>query len=352
MKRERVNDTSAQTEAKKLHDIIKASRMVMSPLDRDRVLQKILLYACELGETPAGSVALFDVSSSTMTLHAAIGLSDKFIARGSWNVNQSGLTRTILDRRELLVLSDTRESSFFNNPLILTEAIRALIAVPLWSQDQVVGILYLNDFKPRNFDPEICEKLVMLASFASLSITTALLRRKSSQLPATDSLTGLFNHRQFKRVLSQEVARAKRYKLELSLIKIDIDDFRQFNNLYGHPCGDRVLSKVAALLVEVFRGVDLVFRYAGEEFVILLPQSGPAEAAIAAERAREAVSALRIASRGVSQLLGVTVSIGVASLPVDGITGVSLLDAADRLIDEAKYQGNDCVHTAKTVKRS
>ncbi|WP_020676104.1 GGDEF domain-containing protein [Geopsychrobacter electrodiphilus] len=345
-------DIATQTEAKSLHEIIKISRMVVSSLDLDEVLQKILLYARELVETPAGSIALFDETTSTMTLHAGTGLSEEFMMRDSWHVEAGGLTRKILDQRQLFIVDDTLDVSFFNNPLALAEGIRSLIAVPLCIQDTIVGILYLDDFKPRTFDASACEKLAILASFASLSIANARLHEKTSRLASTDGLTGLFNHRQFKRILAQEVTRTQRYSSEMSLLMIDIDNFKHFNDLYGHPCGDRVLTNVARLLQDVFREADHVFRYGGEEFVVILPLSGPKDAVIAAERARDTVESLSVACHGVDHPLGVTVSVGVASLPHDADSGDALLDVADRLMYQAKNQGKNRVHTPQSIKLS
>lgn len=336
-------------EAKKLREIIKISRAVVSSLDLDDVLQKILLYARELMETPAGSVALFDARTSVMTLHASAGLSPEFVARDHWHVEHGGLTQKILDHQDLFIIEDTSQQSFFNNPLALSEGIKSLIAVPLWIKDSIVGILYLNDFKPRSFDPFACEQLDILASFATLSIVNARLHEKTVRLACTDGLTGLFNHRQFKRILTQEVTRSKRYSSELSLVMIDIDNFKRFNDTYGHPCGDRILAEVAGLLIDIFREADLVFRYGGEEFVIILPLSGPDEAVCAAARACESVAALSISWPGTDHPLGVTVSVGVASLPQDANSEEGLLEVADQLMYQAKHQGKNRVHTLKSV---
>lgn len=342
---------TAQNEAQKLRDIIEVSRLVVSSLDLDDVLQKILLYARELVDTPAGSIALFDESSATMTLHAATGLSEAFTTRNSWHVEEGGLTRTILDHRDLFIIEDTSQAAYFTNPLAIAEGIQSLIAVPLWIQDSIVGILYLNDFKPRSFDAAACEQLGILSSFASLSIANARLHEKTLHLACTDGLTGLFNYRQFKRILSQEVTRAQRYSSELSLVMIDIDNFKTFNDRYGHPCGDKILSRVAELLKEIFREADTVFRYGGEEFVVVLPRSGTADVLVAAERAREAVAAMRISWHGVDQPLGVTISVGVASLPHDAKDGEGLLGVADQLMYQAKNQGKNRVYTLDSLKQ-
>jgi len=341
---------AAPNETQKLRDIIEISKVVVSSLNLDEVLEKILLYARELVDVPAGSIALYDQQTATMTLHAATGLSDKFISRASWQVEEGGLTRAILDHRDLFIIEDTSKADFFYNPLAIAEGIQSLIAVPLWMQDSIVGILYLNDFKPRSFDSTACEQLGILVSFASLSIVNARLHEKTLLLASTDGLTGLFNHRQFKRIFSQEMIRSQRYKSELSLIMIDIDNFKRFNDSYGHPCGDKMLIRVAQLLDEVFRDTDMVFRYGGEEFVAILPLSAPVDAVIAAERAREAVASTHILCHDVDHPLAVTISVGVASFPHDARTGEALLGVADQLMYQAKHLGKNRVHTVDSLR--
>lgn len=340
----------SHNEAQSLREIIEISRLVVSSLDLDDVLERILLYARELVEVPAGSIALYDADSALMSLHAATGLSDNFIARDRWQVEEGGLTRTILDQQELFIVEDTSLATFFNNPLAIAEGIRSLIAVPLRVQDAIVGILYLNDFEARSFDGEACRQLEILSSFAALSIENARLHEKTLRLACTDGLTGLYNHRQFKRILAQEVVRAQRYSSQMALVMFDIDNFKRFNDRYGHPCGDRILVKVAALLRDLFREADLVFRYGGEEFVAILPLSAPDSALVAAERARDAIASMRIACHGVDHPLGVTVSVGVASMPQDADNEEDLLRVADQLMYQAKHQGKNRVHTPLTVQ--
>jgi diguanylate cyclase (GGDEF)-like protein len=342
-----------QNEAEYLREVIEISKELVSSLGLDEVLRKVLFYARELVDIPAGSIALFDEVSATMCLRLATDLSEESGSRsldGRWQAAEAGLTQKILAQKDLFILEDTDRASDFEHSRDLGEGIGALIAVPLRTQDSLIGILYLNDFKPRSFDAAACEKLRILASFASLSIDNALQHDKVLDLASTDGLTGLFNHRQFKWMLGQEANRAQRYNSEFSLVMLDIDNFKSFNDRYGHPCGDKILVKVAELLKDVFRETDSVFRYGGEEFVVILPRTGPVAAAIAAERAREAIAAMRIAWQDVDHPLGVTVSVGVASLPHDAASCETLLKVADRLMYQAKNQGKNRVHTLKSIK--
>ncbi|HEX9779291.1 MAG TPA: sensor domain-containing diguanylate cyclase [Geopsychrobacteraceae bacterium] len=331
-------------DSQRLREIIDIAQVVVSTLDLNEVLQRILRMTRALVDVPAGSIALYDKAGHSMELHAAEGLSDTFKARKTWRIEQGCLTQTILDQGGLFVVEDTARVSFFTNPLAIEEGIRSVIAVPLVMHGETVGILYLDDFVPRSFSPEKLELLTIIASFAALSIVNARLHQQTRQLAATDGLTGLYNYRQFKAVLNQELQRAQRYRHPLALIMLDIDNFKIINDSCGHPFGDRILTRIASTLCELFRGVDLVFRYGGEEFTVLLPEANLSQAVSAAERTRARLAEMAIDWPAGEEQLRVTASAGVVTYPEDGSTPESLLDAVDALLYQAKHDGKNCVY--------
>ncbi|HEY0940663.1 MAG TPA: diguanylate cyclase [Steroidobacter sp.] len=176
--------------------------------------------------------------------------------------------------------------------------------------------------------------------------------RRLKRLVAIDSLTGIANRRQFDRVLDREVRRARREQLPLSLIFLDLDDFKHFNDTFGHAHGDDVLRRVARILDESFRrGGDLVARYGGEEFAVVLPGVDAHRAGLYAERLRRRIWRMAIATGTSGAGDRITISAGVAtvapSLPgsVDA-TPETLLRAADQALYRAKCQGRNRVTTA------
>ncbi|CCY63158.1 response regulator receiver modulated diguanylate cyclase [Clostridium sp. CAG:967] len=158
---------------------------------------------------------------------------------------------------------------------------------------------------------------------------------QTRQLSITDGLTNLYNRRHFEMTFDREFNRAKRYKSELSLAVIDIDLFKSFNDTYGHSCGDYVLKELAYLLVQNFRQTDLIFRYGGEEFVILLTETPLENAFIPLERLRKAVEENRFRYKG--QDLKVTISGGISS----NNDIENLWDMFD-LADKALYKAKEC----------
>lgn len=344
MKRVMPSET-LEKELRGLKDLLNVAQLVVSSLELNEVLQNILHSAMAIMDMPAGSVALYDKESRQLQLRAHAGLSEAFVARDRWPVAPGGLTYEILDRGELFVVEDTARAEFFNNPLAVDEGIRSLIAVPLKMQRKIVGVLYLDDFQPRGFPAERLELLQVLGSFASMSIDNARLYQRTLELACTDGLTGLYNHRQFKKMLGEELARAGRYGKPLSIIMFDIDNFKKFNDAYGHPSGDVVLQETAVLLRELLRGCDLVFRYGGEEFVALLPETPFADAVKVADRIRIFIEteSPRFLSR-ITASHGVTASVGVATFPEDGASPEELLQAVDQLMYQAKRKGKNQVH--------
>ena len=158
-----------------------------------------------------------------------------------------------------------------------------------------------------------------------------------------DGLTGLFNHRHFQESLTLEVMRAGRYQHDFSLIFLDVDFFKQYNDTHGHPAGDRLLCMLATLLKAGTPCLGFAARYGGEEFVLLLPETGKVEAATLAERLRLQIANNVFPSHETIPETRVTVSIGVATFPKDGEHAQILLEHVDQALYQAKHQGRNQV---------
>jgi len=192
------------------------------------------------------------------------------------------------------------------------------------------------------------EASMRLLEATGMAVSNALLYEKTIQLSKTDGLTGLKNYREFKDALAAEVLRAKRYKRPFSLLLIDVDHFKQYNDSNGHPQGDILLKKIADLLKENFKDTDVVARYGGEEFAIILVETGEKGQAVAiAERLRNMIDWCKFPKQETQPGGKVTVSIGVSCYPQDSDSAEELLKAADEALYTAKKKGRNRVVAAE-----
>jgi len=165
--------------------------------------------------------------------------------------------------------------------------------------------------------------------------------RELERLSVTDGLTGLYNRSHLMQTLANETARARRHRRPFSVLMIDIDHFKRYNDSFGHLAGDALLSKLASVFTKSIRTVEYAARYGGEEFLIMLPETEPDGAVDAAERIRSQVAKGTSGDGNAGQ--GVTVSIGVAGYPEHGDTPEKIIASADAALYQAKRDGRDRV---------
>jgi diguanylate cyclase (GGDEF)-like protein len=332
---------SVSKEQKRLLDIVETARAVVSHLDLDKLLSTILKKSMEITRTHAGSIALYTPKTATMRIHAHRGFSRSFIGNHAWKVRRGGLTDRIIKSPNATIITNTTNKSFFTNPMAVREGIKSLVCVPLIYSSDIVGILYVDDFTSRKFDREDLQAIEILASFASIAIHNARAHSSVRKLAITDSLTGLFNRRCFEDILSRELQRAERHGREFSLALVDVNDFKKFNDTYGHQAGDHALSALGEAIRKAIRSTDIAARYGGDEIVIILPETKLAKAyTLFASRIKNELEEDFTRIYGNGQVL--TVTIGIASYPRDGKNARDLVLSADRALMDAKKRKHIC----------
>ncbi|MGQ9927242.1 MAG: diguanylate cyclase [Chloroflexaceae bacterium] len=222
----------------------------------------------------------------------------------------------------------------------------SLLAVPLYVGGRPIGALSVQAEASNAYTSADLDALEMLAATAVIAIQNARLFRQVQQLATLDALTGLTNRRHFLELAYYEIERAKRYHHPLSLLMIDVDHFKQFNDTYGHLVGDQALRAVSARLRDNLRENDVIGRFGGEEFIVLLPETGNEQALQVAERLRGAINAQPIATD--EGEVGVSVSIGVASCTFtrQPLSVEQLLKRADDALYVAKRRGRNQIQVA------
>lgn len=213
-----------------------------------------------------------------------------------------------------------------------------LFSVPLIAEDEILGILTAENLKESDFD-----NFSILSGQLALEIRKVKLYERIQELAITDGLTGVFVRRHFLERLHEEMTRSLRYSLNLSFLMLDIDHFKQQNDTHGHLVGDVVLKETAQILKANLREVDLLSRYGGEEFSIVLPDTDEEGALQVAERIRLAVEEYDF--KAYEELLKITISIGVAVFPEDAANVQGLIDRADSALYQAKQKGRNRVCT-------
>jgi len=367
---------------RRLDSLVRSTRAITSSVDLEEVLDTVARTAAAALDCQQCQIQEFDAAANTVTVAAAFAVDGDPSAYESlhktFSLNDEPEERAIIEGKIPV-------EQIASDPDVAPSARKAFdkygdkayLNVPLVFNDEPYGLLVLIETeRERRFDPEEVELAQALAEQAAVAIEHARLYRLSEQRAITDGLTGLYNHRYFYERLGQEVARARRYGTPVSLLMIDIDDFKAFNDRHGHPAGDEVLRGVAEILSSaVRRDVDIAVRYGGEEFAVILPNTpmdgaadpqlampvppakGEADtlldpvpgnldgAAVVAERVRarfERASLARVLGRSSTRL---TVSVGVASFP-DGSDGLEdLVCNADAALYKAKRAGKNRVET-------
>jgi len=325
-----------------LHDVAKA---LTSSLDLDTILQTIMDKLAANFEPAAWFLLMLDETSEEIYYAAAVGKACESVNALTLNSGET-LARWVVEKGEPLVISDVnqdvriRQSS---NDGSFGDGC-SLICMPVRTGGKMLGIIQLVNVDMQGYARnEIL--LRTLADYAAIAIQNARAVLRIQELSITDDCTGLYNARHLFTVLAEEVHRSKRFGYEFSLLFLDLDHFKRVNDAHGHLTGSELLGQVGQCFREHLRLVDATFRYGGDEFVVLLPQTSK-QAALHVARRLMAVFHSQQWIVGAMPPLALRASVGVASYPVDATTPQEIVQRADDMMYRVKEAGRDNIAVA------
>jgi diguanylate cyclase (GGDEF)-like protein len=216
------------------------------------------------------------------------------------------------------------------------------IVSPLGVGNEIGCLLLIGEkTDKRQYDDSELNLISVITNIASLSLANIRQFATIERLSYTDSMTGIFNYRYFYKRLDEEILRAKRYDRELSLVILDIDNFKLFNDNYGHQTGDMVLKSIAELITRAIRSIDIVSRYGGEEFCIVMPDTSEKNGLVFIDRLRNEIADFKFKSRTITEEISITVSVGCSVFPHHATTPDRLIYCADMALLKAKSLGRN-----------
>ncbi len=325
------------------HDV---ARALTSSLDLDSILGAIMQQMEQFFEPESWSLLIVDEEQHNLYYAVAAGKSaddrDQRVAVGE------GIAGWVAQHGEPLIVSDPG-----NDPRFLSHtgaqpisSLRSAICLPLRSREHTLGVIELLNYRVATLTGETMAFLQVLSDYAAIAIQNVRAFERIQELTITDDCTGLFNSRHLFSVMESELERSRRFTLPFSLIFIDLDHFKRVNDLHGHLTGSRLLAEVARTIKHTVRGIDSAFRYGGDEFIVLLPQTGKDAALEVSQRLLHALRETQyLLEEGLD--LRVMASFGVASYPEDGASTQEIISAADEMMYLVKKTSRGSIAVAK-----
>ena len=318
------------------------SEALNSVLDFDSLLERILINADRVVPSDAGAILMLENG------YLRVVRSRGYVERGMQDLSDtpafpiSDMVNMVqmADTGQPLAIPDTATFSGWH-PLPGNKWVRSYIGMPLSFRDRTIGFLSLFNGTPGFYTLDHAERLKAFASQTATAIENARLYAELLQKADTDGLTGLRNRRSFFELGAREVERAIRFQHPLSALMIDLDYFKQVNDTFGHPVGDRLVMAIADQFRSKLRNVDLVARYGGDEFVALLPENDLTSSMEVAKRLKSAIEGAYVETAHGKAHVGV--SIGVAELNENVHNLSALIESADRALYHAKQYGRSRV---------
>ena len=326
------------------------ARSLTSCLDLDTILGAIMRQMALHFEPETWSLLIVDEQQRNLYYALAAGESP-----GDGNLRVEfgeGIAGWVAEHGETVIVAEPGYGSFNDGRFTLPRgepsavAVRSAICMPLRWQERTLGVIELLNYRVSTLTDETMAFLNVLCDYAAIAIQNVRAVERIQELTITDDCTGLFNSRHLFSVMESELERSRRFNLPFSLIFIDLDHFKTVNDLHGHLAGSRLLGEFAKTIKNNVRGIDSAFRYGGDEFIVLLPQTGKDAALEVTQRLlHEVRNAHYLVAEGLN--LQVFASFGIASYPEDGETAKQIIASADEMMYVVKNSARGNIAVAQ-----
>ena len=329
---EEVDELKRQVERLSLfHEVGKA---LFSTLDLQKILQTVMEKISELLQPDTWSLLMVDEKAQELYFEIAIGHGAERLKDVRLKLGE-GVAGWVAKHGESVLVEDVRSDIRFSSRIDEFTQLNthSVLCVPIKGREQVLGVIELvNCLGKQSFSEEHIPTLKSLADYAAIALENARYVQRMHELTIMDDCTALYNARHLNFVLDAEIYRSTRYGYEFSLIFFDLDHFKQVNDVHGHLVGSKLLWMVGDLIKSNLRLIDYAFRYGGDEFVVILPQTSKENALIVLRRLKDLLNS-KVFFWEENLNIKVTASFGIAAFPTDGRTHREIL----RMADEAMY---------------
>jgi len=333
---------SLQKRLFELNSLYLVSLTLSKTFDLDEIIKSVKRLFQKKIRVDHFGIFLLDESLSTLKLYSSFGLPKSADSQSSFQFGENifGKALEIEDNIYVPDINKNQEFDFFNGE----PTTGSNVTVPIMlRKSHPFGVLSLYRKQVDAFSKEEISFFKKIGQEIAKVLDKSLLFQHTKELSITDDLTGLYNRRYFNQRYEREVIRAKRYRRPLSIMMVDIDHFKSYNDVNGHLLGDETLKKVALILESNLRKADIVARYGGEEFVVILPEIDKSHADQVAEKVRRTVELKNFPKEQYLPNKNLTISIGLATLPDDSTNSRELIEFADRALYRAKAEGRNRV---------
>jgi len=326
------------------HDVAKA---LTSSLDLDSILQTIMEKMAEYFRPDTWSLLMVDDARDELYFAIAVGSASEALKNLRLKVGE-GIAGHVAKHGESLIVPDVMTDPRFAKRIdeMTKWETRSIVCFPVRSRLRVLGVIQLVNVDMEHFGDQEIFFLQSLCDYAAIAIENALAVEKIQELTITDDCTGLYNARHLYKTLETEVYRSSRFSYEFTVVFIDLDHFKQVNDTHGHLIGSKLLAEIGYLIKAQLRLIDFAFRYGGDEFVVLLPQTGKDQALVVARRLRDSLrTSMFCKEEGLD--LNVRASMGVATYPHDAKTPHDIIRQADEMMYLVKNTSRDNIGIAQ-----